>query len=43
VAVELARKIFGNLSRTKVLLVGAGEMAELAAKYLKNCSVQEFC
>lgn len=36
VAVELARRIFGNLSHTKVLLVGAGEMAELSAKYLKK-------
>ncbi|RMG99335.1 MAG: glutamyl-tRNA reductase [Aquificota bacterium] len=40
VAVELARKIFGNLSKTKVLLVGAGEMAELAAKYLKKLHAQ---
>lgn len=33
-AVELARKIFGNLSDKHVLLVGAGEMAELAAQHL---------
>jgi len=33
-AVELARKIFGNLSEKKVLLIGAGEMAELAAEHL---------
>ncbi len=29
--VELARKIFGNLQNTNVLLIGAGETAELAA------------
>ncbi|MFH1092241.1 MAG: glutamyl-tRNA reductase [Pseudomonadota bacterium] len=33
-AVELARKIFGELAGRKVLLVGAGEMAELAAEHL---------
>lgn len=33
-AVELARKIFGDLSDKRVLLVGAGEMAELAAQHL---------
>jgi glutamyl-tRNA reductase len=36
VAVELGRKIFGSLEDCKVLLVGAGEMAELAARHLKN-------
>lgn len=34
VAVELARKIFGDLSDKTVLLVGAGEMGELAARSL---------
>ena len=33
-AVELARKIFGELSDKKVLLIGAGEMAELAVEHL---------
>jgi glutamyl-tRNA reductase len=33
-AVELARKIFGRLDDKKVLLIGAGEMAELAAEHL---------
>lgn len=33
-AVELARKIFGDLRGSKVLLVGAGEMAELTAEHL---------
>jgi glutamyl-tRNA reductase len=34
VAVELTRKIFGDMSKKTVLLVGAGEMAELAARKL---------
>jgi len=33
-AVQLAGKIFGSLKGKKVLLVGAGEMAELAAEHL---------
>lgn len=33
-AVQLAKKIFGNLGDKNVLLVGAGEMAELAAEHL---------
>ncbi len=33
-AVQLAEKIFGNLKGKKVLLLGAGEMAELAAEHL---------
>jgi glutamyl-tRNA reductase len=33
-AVELARKIFGNLNGRRVAIVGAGEMAELAVKHL---------
>ena len=32
-AVELARKIFGNLTDKTVLLIGAGEMCELAARH----------
>jgi glutamyl-tRNA reductase len=34
VAVDLARKIFGSLNGKTVLLVGAGEMSELAARHL---------
>ncbi len=34
VAVELARKIFGELQDRSVLLVGAGKMSELAARHL---------
>ena len=33
-AIELGRKIFGNLESKKVLLIGAGEMAELAVEHL---------
>ena len=39
-AVELARKIFGNLGDKKVLLIGAGEMAELAAEHLLGQGVE---
>jgi glutamyl-tRNA reductase len=34
IAVDLAEKIFGSLTGKKVLLVGAGEMSELAARHL---------
>jgi glutamyl-tRNA reductase len=34
VAVELARKIFGQLDGRNVVLVGAGKMSELAARHL---------
>ena len=40
-AVELAKKIFGHLDGKKVLLVGAGEMAELAAEHLVNQGISE--
>jgi len=33
-AVELAKKIFGDISDKVVLLIGAGEMSELAARHL---------
>jgi glutamyl-tRNA reductase len=33
-AVELGKKIFGTLNKKKVLLIGAGEMAELAVEHL---------
>ena len=39
-AVELARKIFGDLKKAKVLLIGAGEMGELAASYLRKIGCQ---
>jgi len=39
-AVELARKIFGGLSDKTVLLIGAGEMCELAARHLLSAGVK---
>ncbi len=42
VAVDLARKIFSALSEHPVLLLGAGEMGELTAKYLVDAGVKEF-
>jgi len=32
-ALKLAQNVFGDLSRTRLLLIGAGEMVELAATY----------
>lgn len=40
-AVELARKIFTDLSKRVFMLLGAGEMAELAAKHLISSGVKE--
>ncbi|TAL25992.1 MAG: glutamyl-tRNA reductase [Nitrospirae bacterium] len=40
-AVELAKKIFDDLPTKTVMLLGAGEMAELAAKHLVNNGVTE--
>ncbi len=40
-AVELAKKIFGELSGKTVMLIGAGEMAELAAKHLLRGGIRE--
>jgi len=39
-AVELAKKIFTNLTGKSFMLLGAGEMAELAARHLLNNGVQ---
>ena len=38
-AVELGKKIFGSLKGRSVLLIGAGEMAELSARHLLNAGV----
>jgi len=38
-AVELGRKIFGDLDGKVAMLIGAGEMCELAAKHLMNNGV----
>jgi glutamyl-tRNA reductase len=40
-AVELAKKIFTDLSKKVFMLLGAGEMAELAAKHLITSGVKE--
>jgi glutamyl-tRNA reductase len=40
-AVELAKKIFTDLSKKIFMLLGAGEMAELAAKHLISSGVKE--
>ncbi len=40
-AVELAKKIFGSLRGKVALLVGAGEMAELAAQHLLSAGVSK--
>lgn len=40
-AVELAKKIFTNLSGKASMLLGAGEMAELAARHLISNGVKE--
>ncbi|MBU4379662.1 MAG: glutamyl-tRNA reductase, partial [Proteobacteria bacterium] len=40
-AVELAKKIFGALDGTRAMLVGAGEMAELAATHLLQNGVRD--
>jgi glutamyl-tRNA reductase len=40
VAVELAEKIFGRLNQCKVMILGAGETAELTAGALHNRGVQ---
>ena len=42
VAVELAKKIFGDLDGLSVLLVGAGEMAEAAAQHLQTGGAAKF-
>lgn len=40
-AVELAKKIFEDLSTKSFMLLGAGEMAELAAKHLTSSGVKD--
>ncbi len=40
-AVELAKKIFTDLAGKAFMLLGAGEMAELAAKHMMNNGVQD--
>jgi len=40
VAVELARKIFGDLSQRRILVLGAGEMSELALGCLQDAGAR---
>lgn len=40
-AVELAREIFGSLKDSKVLLIGAGKMSELAARHLHRSGASQ--
>ncbi len=41
VAVELARKIFGDLNGLSVLLIGAGKMSEAAARHIHSAGAKE--
>ncbi|KAA0259498.1 glutamyl-tRNA reductase [Deferribacter autotrophicus] len=40
-AVELAKKIFGDLKNNTALIIGAGEMCELAAKHLQTSNINK--
>lgn len=40
-AIELAKRIFFDFSKHKAMLIGAGEMAELAARYLSQSGAAE--
>jgi len=42
-AVELAGHIFGDISTSSVLVVGAGDMASIAAKRLQSRGVKRLC
>src|SRR5947209_4176681 len=42
-AVETARELFGSLAGRKVLLIGAGKMSELSARYLINHGAGSVC
>ncbi|HTY62656.1 MAG TPA: glutamyl-tRNA reductase [Acidobacteriota bacterium] len=39
-AVELVRKIFGDLQKTRILIVGAGKMGETAIRHLSETGAQ---
>ncbi len=39
-AVELAKRIFGDMGQYRAMLIGAGEMAELAATHLVNAGIE---
>ncbi len=40
-AVELSRRIFGDLKNKKILVIGAGEMCEIAIKYFKKDGLKD--
>jgi len=40
-AIELSKRIFGELHHRKVLVIGAGEMSEIALRYLKKEGLHE--
>ncbi len=40
-AVELAKRIFGELNGKTVMLIGAGEMAELAARHFRSNGIRD--
>jgi glutamyl-tRNA reductase len=40
-AVELAREIFGSLTRRKVMIIGAGKMSEAAARHLQRAGATD--
>jgi glutamyl-tRNA reductase len=40
-AVDLARKIFGEFANRRILVVGAGEMCEIALKHFKKDGLQD--
>ena len=41
-AVELAKRVYSNFIRQKILVVGAGESAELTVKHFKDCGAIHF-
>ncbi len=43
VAVELAKRVFGDLSGKNVLVVGAGKMSALAARHLRADGAAQIC
>src|SRR5207248_7812953 len=42
-AVELARQVLGTLENKRVLVLGAGKMSELSARYLVNHGASSVC
>src|SRR5690606_10025339 len=41
IAVNLAERMFGNLSQKSIMLIGAGETADLMLKYLRQHPVKQ--